>query len=119
MIIPKLYLRDRFLLLQNSVNVFLTLLLTVLVLARLDTSHSSYIVQFRDPSHVAIDSYRSGSTSELYGFIAFGLIVLLFHTFISFRVYLIHRQLASVVLGLGTLLLVIAIIVSYSLLSLR
>ena len=117
MIIPKQYLRDRFLLLINSVNAFLALLLVILVLARLDTSHSSYIVQYR--SNVVIDAFKSGSSIELYSFVAFGVLVLLFHSFISFRVYLIHRQLAAVVLGLGTLLLVVALIVSNALLVLR
>ena len=117
MTIPKQYLHDRFLLLLNSVNAFLALLLVVLVLIRLDVSHSSYIVQYR--SNVAIDAFKSGSSSELYGFIAFGLAVLVFHMFVSFRVYLIHRQLAAVVLALGTLLLVLALIVSNALLVLR
>jgi len=42
-----------------------------------------------------------------------------FHVFISLRVFLIHRQLAAVVLALGTLLLVLALIVSNALLVLR
>jgi len=117
MIIPKQYLHDRFLLLIGSVNAFLTLLLTILVLARLDTSHSSYIVQYR--ANVAIDAFKSGSSTELYGFIVFGLLVFVFHLLISSRVYLIHRQLAAVVLGLGTLLLVLSLIVSNALLVLR
>ena len=117
MIIPKLYLRDRFLLLLNSINAFLALLLVVLILARLDTSHSSYIVQYR--SNVMIDAFKSGSIAELYNFVVFGVLVFLFHSFISFRVYLIHRQLAAITLGLGTLLLVLGLIVSNALLVLR
>ena len=117
MTIPKQYLHDRFLLLLNSLNAFLTLLLIILVLIRLDISHSSYIVQYR--SHVAIDAFKSGSSSELYGFVAFGLLVLAFHTLISLRLYLIHRQLAAVALMLGTLLLALALIVSNALLVLR
>ena len=117
MTIPKQYLHDRFLLLKNSVNVFLSLLLTTLTLLRLDASHSSYIVQYR--SNVTIDAFKSGSSTELYGFIIFGFIVLIFHTLISLRVYLIHRQLAAVTLGLGSLLLVLALIVSNALLVLR
>lgn len=117
MTIPKQYLRDRFLLLLNSINVFLALLLTVLTLLRLDASHSSYIVQYR--ANVTVDAFKSGSSSELYSFIAFGILVLVFHTIISFRVFLIHRQLAAVVLSLGTLLLVLALIVSNALLVLR
>lgn len=117
MTIPKQYLHDRFLLLLNSINVFLTLLLAILTLLRLDASHSSYIVQYR--ANVTVDAFKSGSSSELYGFIIFGILVLVFHAVISFRVFLIHRQLAAVVLSLGTLLLVLALIVSNALLVLR
>ena len=117
MTIPKQYLHDRFLLLLNSVNVFLALLLAILTLLRLDASHSSYIVQYR--ANVTVDAFKSGSSSELYGFVVFGLLVLVFHTLISFRVFLIHRQLAAVVLSLGTLLLMLALIVSNALLVLR
>ena len=117
MTIPKQYLHDRLILLIGSVNVFLTFLLAVLTLARLDTTHSSYIVQYR--SNAAINAFKSGSSAELYGFILFGVLVLIFHTVTSFRAFLIHRQLAVIVLGLGTLLLVLAIIVSNALLVLR
>ena len=117
MTIPKHYLHDRVALLFVSVNVFLTFLLTVLTLLRLDTSHSSYIVQYR--SDAAINAFKSGSSTELLSFILFGCLVLVFHTLISFRAYLIHRQLALTVLGLGTFLLVVAIIVSNALLVLR
>lgn len=117
MTIPKQYLHDRLVLLIVSVNLFLTLVLTVLTLVRLDTSHSSYIVQYR--SNAAINAFRSGSSSELFSFIIFGFLILVFHTLISIRIYRIHRQLAVTVLGLGTLLLVLAVIVSNALLVLR
>ncbi|SRR5581483_708906 len=117
MTIPKQYLHDRFILLINSINVFLAILLAVLTFLRLDTSHSSYIVQYR--SDATINAFRSGSSSELLSFIVFGFFAALFHAFISVRIYRIHRQLAVATLGLGTLLLVIAIIVSNALLVLR
>lgn len=117
MTIPKQYLHDRLLLLITSVNTFLALLLFVLTILRLDTSHSSYIVQYR--SNATINAFRSGSSSELFSFIVFGVLVLVLHTLISMKTYLIHRQLAVVVLGLGTLLLVLALIVSNALLVLR
>lgn len=117
MIIPKQYLHDRLLLLIASINTFLALLLTVLVLVRIDSSHSSYIIQYR--SNATIDAFKSGSSSELYSFIIFGILVLAVHTLLSFRVYRIHRQLSVIVLGLGTLLLVLGVIVSNALLVLR
>ena len=117
MTIPKQYLHDRIILLIVSVNLFLTLLLAILTLLRLDTSHSSYIIQYR--ANAAINAFRSGSSSELFSFILFGILVFIFHTLISIRVYRIHRQLSVIVLGLGTLLLVLAIIISNALLVLR
>ncbi len=117
MTIPKQYLHDRLLLLIGSINVFLTFLLTFLTFLRLDTSHNSYIVEYR--SNAAINAFKSGSSAELYSFILFGFIVLIFHLLISFRAYLIHRQLAVIILGMGTLLLILAIIVSNALLVLR
>ena len=117
MTIPKQYLHNRFVLLVVSVNFFLTLLLAVLTLLRLDTAHSSYIVQYR--SNATVNAFRSGSSSELFGFIVFGIFVFIFHTLISLRVFLIHKQLAIVVLGMGMLLLITSIIVSNALLVLR
>ena len=117
MTIPKEYMRDRMVLFIVSVNIFLTFLLAILTLLRLDTGHSNYIVQYR--SNATIDAFKSGGSIDLLSFIIFGLLVLGFHTVISLRVYLIHRQLAVTVLGLGTLLLVLAIIVSNALLVLR
>jgi hypothetical protein len=115
--IPKQYLHDRLVLLIESINIFLALLLALLTILRLDTSHSSYIVQYR--STVAINVFKSGSSAELFSFILFGFLVLVIHTVLSLRAYRIHRQLAVTVLALGTLLLVFAIIVSNALLVLR
>jgi len=115
--IPKQYLHDRLVLLLASVNSFLALLLALLTVLRLDTNHSSYIVQYR--SNATINAFKSGSSSELLSFILFGFLVLVIHIIISMRVYRIHRQLAITVLALGTLLLVLAIIVSNALLVLR
>ena len=117
MIIPRHYLHDRFILLIGSINTFLTLLLALTTIFRLDTSHSSYIVQYR--SNVAINEFKSGSSTELLSFVLFGVLVLAVHTVLSIRVYRVHRQLAITVLGLGTLLLVLAIIVSNALLVMR
>ena len=117
MTIPKEYLRDRWILLIVSINLFLTFLLALSTTLRLGGSHSNYIVEYR--SNVAINAFKSGSSTELWSFVVFGFLVLAIHLIVSMRVYLIHRQLAVVVLGLGTLLLVLGIIVSNALLVLR
>lgn len=115
--IPKKYLHDRQVLLLISVNVFLALFLAVWVAIRLSTGHNSYIVQYR--ASLGIDAFKTGGISELISFVVFGFIVLAVHLTLSVRVYRIHRQLAVTVLGLGVLLLVLAIIVSNALLVLR
>lgn len=100
-----------------SVLVFLTVLLMVLVALRLSTGHNSYIVQYR--SSVGINNFTTGSIMGLLDFIVFGFLVLVTHVVLSIRTYHIHRQLSVVILGLGVLLLVLAIIVSNALLVLR
>lgn len=115
--IPKKYLHDRSVLLLVSVNVFLTLFLAIWIAIRLSTGHNSYIVQYR--SGVGVDAFRSGGVSELIGFIVFGFLTLAANLSLSIRAYRIHKQLSITILGLGVLLLVLAIIVSNALLVLR
>lgn len=92
-------------------------MLALLVLLRLDTSHSTYIIQYR--SDAVINAFKSGSSLDLLSFVFYGFIIFILNTVISLRAYLIHRQLAIVSLGLGTLLLALALIVSNALLVLR
>lgn len=113
-----LYLHDRRVLLLLSINVFLALLVVVTVLFRLDGSATSggYIVQYR-PS-LGISAFKTGSSVALYAFIAFAMLVVGLHTSLSMRIYTARKQLAVAVLGLGSLLLLLAVIVSNALLAL-
>ena len=116
--IPKNYFHDRFVLLFLTINTFLTALLSVLILLRLDSSRAeSYIVQYR--ANLGVNAFRSGSGSTFLMFIAFALMVLIFHIVLSMRVYSLHRQFALAVLCLGLLLLVMALFVSNALLVQR
>jgi hypothetical protein len=115
---PKKYFHDHLVLLLLSLNAFGALLTVVLVLLRLSSGHgSSYIVQYR--SSLGINAFKTGSVTELLGFIGFALIAAGIQAVLSLRVYKINRQLAVSVLSLGLLLLVLAIIVSNALLVLR
>jgi hypothetical protein len=115
--IPKNYFQDRLVLLLLSVNAFLALLGSVLVLLRLDNSRSVYVLQYR--SNLGLDSaFRSGPSSSFVSFIAFALAVLIFHTLLSMRVYHVRRHFSVAILGLALLLLGIALIVSNALLEL-
>jgi hypothetical protein len=114
--IPKKYLHDRLVLLLLSINAFM--ITTVLILLRLDTSRSDgYFVQYR--ANLGLNAYQLGSYVSLLGFVVFALFVLAFHTLISVQIYQQRRDVAIVVLGFGTLLLGLTLIVSNALLVLR
>lgn len=116
--VPKKYLHDRFVLLLITVNGFLTLVTTVLILLRLDTSRSDgYFIQYR--ANLGLNAYQVGSYATLLGFILLSIFVLAFHTLISQRIYPLRRDVAIVVLGFGTILLTLTLIVSNALLVLR
>lgn len=116
--IPKKYLHDRIVLLMLSINTFLALLCSVLILLKLDSGRSEgYIIQYR--ANLGLSAFKSGGAITLISFILFSGLVLVFHTLLSIRVYTIRRQFSVTVLGMGMLLLIIAIIVSNALLVLR
>jgi hypothetical protein len=114
----KNYFQDRLVLLLLSVNAFLTLLATLSVLFRLQGAGSNgFIIQYR--ANVGISGFKTGSILSLISFIGFALIIFVANTALSMRTYQIRKQLAVVILGLGTLLLVLNIIVGNALLVLR
>ena len=105
-------------LLLLSINTFLALLCSILILLKLDAGQSEgYIIQYR--ANLGLSAFKSGGVSTLISFILFATLVLLFHTLLSMRVYTIRRNFAIAVLGMGLLLLVVATIVSNALLVLR
>jgi hypothetical protein len=118
MALSKKYFHDHQVLLLLSINAFLAVGGSLLILLRLSTSHGNgYIVQYR--SSAVISAFKTGTIIDLLSFIAFAALVLLVHTTLSIRAYNIHRQLAITILSLGILLLVLTIIISNALLVLR
>jgi hypothetical protein len=116
--IPKNFFHDRVVLLLLSINTFLALLGSILVLLRLDTGRpDGYIVQYR--ANLGLSAFKSGNATTLISFIIFAGLVLAFHTLLSMRVYHIRRNVAVTVLAMGLLLLCISLIVSNALLVLR
>lgn len=114
----KKYFHDHLVLLLLSVNAFLAVAGSIFILLRLSTSHGTgYIVQYR--ASLGIDAFKTGGITDLLGFVAFALLVLVIHTLLSLRAYEIHRQLAVTILSLGILLLVMTVIISNALLVLR
>lgn len=118
--IPKKYFQDRLVLLFLSANAFIMVLTLVLIALRIGSGHSDYIVQCRDCSNFqSISRFSNGSAIDILAFMAYSIVITAFHAVLSIRLFHISRQLAVVVLALGTLLLVISLIVSNALLYLR
>lgn len=116
--IPKKYFQDRLVLLLLSVNTFLALFGTVLVLLRLDSGRSDgYIVQYR--ANLGLDAFKTGGALDILAFIGFFVLVMAFQTALSIRIYSVRRHFATAILGMGLLLLAVGIIVSNALLELR
>ena len=113
----KKYFHDRLVLLLLTINTFLTMLCAALVLLRLDNRVNGYIVEYR--ASRGLGAYKIGDTSAIAAFIIFVVVILLFNTFLSMRAHQLHRQFSITILALGTLLAVLAIIVSNALLILR
>lgn len=109
------YFHNRVVLVLLTVSVFLVVLGSLLILLRLDGGRNEgYIVQYR--SNLGVSPFKSGGTAELLAFIPFNLIVLGTCIFLSMRMHSINIHRSAIILGLGTLLLTVSIIVSNALL---
>lgn len=112
------YFRDRLVLLLLSINAFLALLATLLILLRLNTGRGEgYFVQYR--ANLGLNAYTVGNIWPIISFIVFAIFILCFHLLISLRIYPFKRSVALTFLGFGTLLLVLTAVVSNALLVLR
>jgi hypothetical protein len=117
--IPKKYLRDRTILFLVTVNIFLSLLCTVIILLNIGRKGDSLrLTEYRQNLGLSGYHYSTSNTAYL-SFIIFALLVATFHILLSIRVYSIRRQFAVAILAMGLLLLTISIIVSNTLLVLR
>ncbi|HUP26345.1 MAG TPA: hypothetical protein VM124_01705 [Candidatus Limnocylindrales bacterium] len=115
---PKRYIHDRLVLLLLTANTFFAILTSVLILLKLDSARTeAYIIQYR-PS-LGLSRYFRGNSLGILSFAVFSLLVLVFHTILSARVYPVRRHLAITILAMGLLLIILSLIISYSLLLLR
>ena len=116
--IPKKYLHDKLALLLVSINVFLAFLCIVLVLLRagLGQGVDGYIVEYR--ANLGLSAFQKGSILSIFGFVFFAMLTLIFNVLLSIRTYTVRRTLSLAILGLGVLVLLLAIIVSNALLAL-
>lgn len=116
MAIPKKYFHDRIVLLLLSAGAFLTVVGSVFILLRIDSSRTNgYIVGYRQLGTFGF--YEKGNvTTVAIQFIGFMVLVLVFHTLLSMRVYHMRRHASLTVLGLGVFLLLMSVVVSNALL---
>lgn len=115
--IPKKYFHDRLILLLLSASTFFALLNAVLILFRLDSSRGTYIVQYR--ANLGLSAYKAGDSTTFISFVLFGFLILGLQVVLSMRIFNVHRQYAVVVSVLSLLLLILSIVVSNALLTLR
>lgn len=117
--IPKHYFHDRLVLLLLSINTFVAILGSLLTLLRLDGSRGdNYIVQYRQNIGL-LSAFKAGGSGTFLAFALFSVAILIFHTILSMRVYVVRRQFALVILMLCSLLLVLTLLVSNALLVQR
>jgi hypothetical protein len=116
--IPKKYLHDKLVLSLVSLTIFLALVCIILVLLRFGSEgNSGYIVQYR--ANLGISAFKTGDVTSILSFALFSPLLAATNIFLSIRLYHIRRELAVTTLALGSLVLILAIIVSNALLVLR
>lgn len=107
--IPKNYFHDKSVLALVGANSALFLLATLSVLLGVDVDENpTSIVAYRDTTKIG---QFTGSTSELYQFAIFALIVTVVSITLSLKLYAHRRHLSVGILALNTLLLVMTIII--------
>lgn len=112
------YFHDRLILLFLSISSFLAVVGSLLIILRLDSGNKgAYWAQYR--SNLGISAYIPGRITDILAFVVFLFLILVMNTILSKKVYNHHRNYAITVLSLGTLLMILAILVSNLLLDLR
>lgn len=116
--LPKNYFHDKTVLALLSALAFLFIATIISIIVRVATGDGSdYFVEYR--SNVGISAFRTAGIAEILTFIWFTILVVVLSVMLSIRTYHIKRQLAHTVLMFGGLLVLLALIVSNSLLALR
>lgn len=111
--VPKKYIHDSTALALLATNAALFLLATIGVLLGVDSDDNpTSIVAYRATTKIG---QISGSTSELYQFAFFAVIVTFGSAILSIKLYARRRHLAIGILGMNILLLIMSIIIFNSL----
>ena len=113
----KHFLQDRTALLLVSGMAFLTLAAVVLILLKMGSGTTNYIVSYR--STLGIDRYTTGTATDILSFIVAAVLIFATGLILAYRSYPVKRELSLVVLALTLPLLLFLIWVSDALLVLR
>jgi hypothetical protein len=109
------FLHDRVILLLLSINTFVAVLSSILILLRLDPARQTgYIVEYR--ASRGLNAFQAGGVATFVSFILFAFFVLIFNTVLALRVYHVRRTFSLLILTITMLLLALAMIVSNALL---
>ncbi len=105
--IPKNYLHDKTVLSILAGNGALLVLTVGYVLLNVDTENSVSIVSYRSSRAIQI----SGSTTELYQFALFALLVTVVSIALSLKLYAVRKHLSIAILGLNIISLMLCLVV--------
>ena len=111
------YFHDRFVLLMLTVNSFLTVVVIASVLLRIGDTSNSYIQSYRQ--NLGLNAYSAGGPEQIISFAVFAVFVLAGQFYISLKMHPIRKHVSWMIMLMGSLLLVLALIVSNALLQLR
>lgn len=112
--IPKNYFHDRLVLALISVNSFLAVFTSLLIIFRLRGGNTEGLVgQYH--ANLGLSAFEPGSTGTYLQFVVFVFFVAVFHTLLSMKMYYRRREYAIVILWMGLVLLVLSLIVSNAL----
>jgi hypothetical protein len=116
--IHKKYFHDRLILLLISVNAFLTIFTSLLILLRLDNQETQmYITSYR--SNLGLNAFSAGDVNDMIMLIIFAVLTFVAPLLISMKAYTIKRYYSVLALSLALLILVLTFFVSNALLGLR
>jgi len=115
---PKKYLHDRLVLLLITVTATLVVIGVAAVLLRFDVSKNpTTIVAYRP--NISGAAYQSGKPIDIYSIAVFMVITAFAAIILSAKIYEIRRPIAMFILASNLLLLILAIRVAWSIISIQ
>ena len=115
---PKKYLHDRLVLLLITVTAALVVIGVAVVLLRFDVSKNpTTIVAYRP--NISGAAYQSGKPIDIYSLAVFMVVTAIAATILSSRIYELRRSVSVFILSSNLLLLILAIRVAWSIISIQ